>query len=174
MLRIAVGSAWLRPAIQSSHPLESNQDLPDFSRTPRPARREWDTSRARLRRAQQIIVRLSESGRTSGLDARGLAADAPRATMDPRDARIHPSRFVILLRYRVEKCLFVRGPKRRRAAQVSPAALPRARRGCVRRVEGLRDRYPTARRSCSQGAETIPAGCGDAASSRVILERCYE
>jgi hypothetical protein len=59
-----------------------------------------------LRRAQQIIVRLSESGRTSGLDARGLAADALRAAMDPRDARIHPSRFVILLRYRVEKCLF--------------------------------------------------------------------
>jgi hypothetical protein len=59
-----------------------------------------------LRRAQQIIVRLSESGRTSGLDARGLAADAPGAAMDPRDARIHPSRFVILLRYRVEKCLF--------------------------------------------------------------------
>ena len=36
--------ARLGPAIQSSHPLESNQDLPGFSRTPRPTRREWDTS----------------------------------------------------------------------------------------------------------------------------------
>jgi hypothetical protein len=47
-------AARLRPALPASHSLESNQDLPVFSRMPRPTRREWGYEPRRWS-ARQII-----------------------------------------------------------------------------------------------------------------------
>lgn len=86
--------------VPSSHPLESNQDLPGFSRTPRPTRREWDLRAARIDAARQIICGLfgcqvARAGRTSGAGATALAAGTPLAWTRSRRSRTHPSRLPI-------------------------------------------------------------------------------
>ena len=74
-----------RPQLRTSHPLESNQNLPGFDRARRPSTREWETGACQAPASSSFGCQRAAAarfGRTSGLDAFADPAGAPLAIRD--------------------------------------------------------------------------------------------
>ena len=99
------GRVKLRPATQTSHPLESNQNLPGFNRARRPTTQEWDVSMVcaafeathTMPRSSSSVLQLSEnaalplprSGVRSGVLRSELEHEKGRRGFPRRPARSH-------------------------------------------------------------------------------------
>ncbi len=147
--------------LQESHPLESNQNLSGFSRARRPTTQEWDVASVRVDRTLAKCGCLPAPSSSSLFDcqrsARSAIEDAPRAWRSRSGVWNSGSRIA-----ETSGCRDVRqrdGPKRRRAAWSSRAALQRRVTGYITRVESLRYPYPApCRRNARAAARTSGSG----------------